>query len=70
MEFKLSLYHQVNQLISINGLKCIAKIMNVSRINLEVMYFFVYSVKGAGKKKKIYNTEVIDDIIKEINRLN
>ena len=44
--------------------------MNVSRINLEVMYFFVYSVKGAGKKKKIYNTEVIDDIIKEINRLN
>lgn len=32
--------------------------------------FFVYSVKGAGKKKKIYNTEVIDNIIKEINRLN
>lgn len=32
--------------------------------------FFVYSVKGAGKKKKIYNTEVIEDIINEINRLN
>jgi len=32
--------------------------------------FFVYSVKGAGKKKKIYNTEVIDEIIEEIKRLN
>ena len=31
--------------------------------------FFVYSVKGAGKKKKIYNTEVIDKIINEIDRL-
>ena len=31
--------------------------------------FFVYSVKGAGKKKKIYNTEVIDRIIEEIDRL-
>lgn len=32
--------------------------------------FFVYSVKGSGKKKKIYNTEVIDEMIEEINRLN
>jgi hypothetical protein len=32
--------------------------------------FFVYSVKGAGKKKKIYNTEVIDQIIEEIDRLS
>ncbi|OGU42572.1 MAG: hypothetical protein A2315_06955 [Ignavibacteria bacterium RIFOXYB2_FULL_35_12] len=31
--------------------------------------FFVYSVKSSGKKKKIYNTEVIDDIAIEINRL-
>ncbi|MBT7092511.1 MAG: MjaI family restriction endonuclease, partial [Bacteroidetes bacterium] len=31
--------------------------------------FFVYSVKGTGKKKKIFNTEVIDQIIDEINRL-
>jgi len=31
--------------------------------------FFVYSVKGSGKKKKIYNTEVIDKIIEEIKRL-
>jgi len=31
--------------------------------------FFVYSVKGTGKKKKIYNTEVIDKIINEIDRL-
>jgi len=30
----------------------------------------VYSVKGSGKKKKIYNTEVIDQIIEEINRLS
>jgi len=32
--------------------------------------FFVYSVKGSGKKKKIYNTEVIDKIIEEIKRLS
>ena len=32
--------------------------------------FFVYSVKGSGKKKKIYNTEVIEEIISEINRLS
>jgi hypothetical protein len=32
--------------------------------------FFVYSVKGAGKKKKVYNTEVIEEIINEINRLS
>jgi len=32
--------------------------------------FFVYSVKGLGKKKKIYNTEVIDQIIEEIDRLS
>ncbi|MBC8199953.1 MAG: MjaI family restriction endonuclease [Desulfobacterales bacterium] len=32
--------------------------------------FFVYSVKGSGKKKKIYNTEVIDQIIEEIDRLS
>ncbi len=32
--------------------------------------FFVYSVKGTGKKKKIYNTEVIDQIIEEIDRLS
>lgn len=31
--------------------------------------FFVYSVKGSGKKKKIYNPEVIDQIIEEIERL-
>ncbi len=31
--------------------------------------FFIYSVKGSGKKKKIYNTDVIDKIIKEIDRL-
>lgn len=31
--------------------------------------FFIYSVKGSGKKKKIYNTDVIDKIIKEIERL-
>jgi len=32
--------------------------------------FFIYSVKGSGKKKKIYNTDVIDKIIKEIERLS
>ncbi len=32
--------------------------------------FFVYSIKGPGKKKKIYNTEVIDKIIREIKRLS
>ena len=31
--------------------------------------FFVYSVKGGGKKKKIYNTEVIEEIKQEIKRL-
>ncbi len=31
--------------------------------------FFIYSVKSAGKKKKIYNTEVIEEIANEINRL-
>ncbi len=30
--------------------------------------FFVYSVKS-GKKKKIYNTEVIEEIKEEIRRL-
>jgi hypothetical protein len=32
--------------------------------------FFVYSIKGSGKKKKIYNTDVIDKIIQEIDRLS
>jgi len=32
--------------------------------------FFVYSVKGPGRKKKIYNTEVIDQILDEINGLS
>lgn len=32
--------------------------------------FFVYSVKSAGKKKKIYNTEVIEELIAEIKRLS
>ncbi len=32
--------------------------------------FFVYSVKGSGKKKKIHNLEIIDQIIDEINRLS
>jgi len=32
--------------------------------------FFVYSVKSAGKKKKIYNTEVIEEIIAEIKKLS
>jgi hypothetical protein len=31
--------------------------------------FFVYSVKGSGKKKRIYNVEVIEEIRAEINRL-
>lgn len=31
--------------------------------------FFVYSVKSSGKKKVIYNPEVIDEIKKEIDRL-
>jgi len=31
--------------------------------------FFVYSVKAGGKKKQIYNTEVIDEIKEEIERL-
>ncbi len=31
--------------------------------------FFVYSIKSAGKNKKIYNTEVIEEIIAEIKRL-
>ncbi|MFW5721385.1 MAG: MjaI family restriction endonuclease [Bacteroidota bacterium] len=32
--------------------------------------FFIYSIKGSGKKKIIYNTEVIDEILKEIKRLS
>lgn len=32
--------------------------------------FFVYSVKSTGKKKKIYNVEVIEQIRKEIDRLS
>lgn len=31
--------------------------------------FFIYSVKSSGKTKKIFNTEVIDDIRLEIERL-
>jgi hypothetical protein len=31
--------------------------------------FFIYSVKSSGKKKKIYNTEIIEEIANEINRL-
>lgn len=31
--------------------------------------YFVYSVKGSGKKKRIYNTEVIEEIVSEIQRL-
>ena len=31
--------------------------------------FFVYSVKGTGKKKQIYNIEVVDEIKAEIQRL-
>jgi len=32
--------------------------------------FFVYSIKSSGKKKKIYNAEVIEEIIAEIKRLS
>ena len=32
--------------------------------------FFIYSVKGANDKKKIHNTEVIEDILNEIKRLD
>lgn len=32
--------------------------------------FFVYSIKSSGKKKRIYNTEVIEEIITEIKRLS
>ena len=31
--------------------------------------FFIYSVKGSGKKKKIYNMEIIEEILAEIKRL-
>ena len=31
--------------------------------------FFIYSIKASGKKKKIYNTEVIEEIKAEIIRL-
>jgi|TARA_B100000315_G_scaffold260582_1_gene323147 hypothetical protein len=31
--------------------------------------FFIFSVKGSGKKKEIYNTEIIQDIQNEIKRL-
>lgn len=31
--------------------------------------FFVFSVKSKGKKKKIFNVEVIDEILTEINKL-
>ncbi len=31
--------------------------------------FFIFSAKGPNGKKRIHNTEVIEDIIKEINRL-
>ncbi|MBC8489891.1 MAG: MjaI family restriction endonuclease [Bacteroidetes bacterium] len=31
--------------------------------------FFVYSIKSSGKKKRIYNVEVIEEIRAEINRL-
>lgn len=31
--------------------------------------FFVYSIKSSGKKKKIYNVEVIEDIKSEIQRI-
>ncbi len=31
--------------------------------------FFIYSIKASGKKKKIYNTEVIEEIKAEIRRL-
>jgi hypothetical protein len=32
--------------------------------------FFVYSTKGSSGKKKIYNTEVIEEIRSEIKRLS
>ena len=32
--------------------------------------FFVYSIKSSGKKKRIYNVEVIEQIKDEIQRLN
>ena len=31
--------------------------------------FFVFSVKSTGKKKKIYNTEIIDEILDEIKKI-
>jgi len=31
--------------------------------------FFIFSIKGQGKKKKIYNTEIIDSIIEEISHI-
>jgi len=31
--------------------------------------FFIFSIKGQGKKKKIYNTEIIDSIVEEIGRI-
>ena len=32
--------------------------------------FFVFSTKSSSGTKKIYNTEVIEQIIKELKRLN
>ncbi|MBN2030272.1 MjaI family restriction endonuclease [bacterium] len=32
--------------------------------------FFIFSVKSTGKKKKIYNVEIIDEIIEEIKRIS
>ncbi len=32
--------------------------------------FFIFSVKSTGKKKKIHNIDVVDEIIEEIKRLN
>ncbi|MFA5362394.1 MAG: MjaI family restriction endonuclease [Candidatus Omnitrophota bacterium] len=32
--------------------------------------FFVYSIKSSGKKKSIYNTEIIEEIIAEIKKLS
>jgi hypothetical protein len=32
--------------------------------------FYIFSVKATGKKKRIYNTEVIDEIKKEIEKLS
>ncbi len=31
--------------------------------------FFVYSIKSSGKKKRIFNVEVIEEILTEIKRL-